>query len=237
MHLGTASFWPLDIFPMLLWADAVDAGLLDELNAGSTSYADIRFEEAVNALNSSGFRGCLGDLRRGEGYEEQIEGLMTDRVAMIPQGSQAVLDLVERHGIEAVDAKVGFFPLSFRSPRATWSVSEDDAFVVPRNVDPEREAAALEFIRYATGPGYASYLEASGDLPVLEGHEPPPSVPAAVLEAHHALEDGAAPAYWMAVRIPAREIDTYLYEMLDGFKTPTDVVQALAADAERMGGG
>jgi raffinose/stachyose/melibiose transport system substrate-binding protein len=237
MHLAPASIWPLDIFPMLLWADAVDAGLLDELNAGSTTYADIRFEEAVNALNSSGYRGCLGDGRREEGYEEQIEGLIDDRVAMIPQGSQAVFDLVDLHGLELVDQKVGFFPLSFRSPRATWSLDEDDALVVPINADPARQAAALELIRYATGPGYAHYLEGSTDLPVLDGYEPPPGVPAAILDAYAALDGGPAPAHWMAVRTPAREIDTYLSEMLDGLRTPTDVVQALADDAQQMGGG
>jgi hypothetical protein len=80
-----------------------ERGPIEELNTGTTAYADLRFLDGVNALDSAILRGCLGNTFFDEGYQGQFERLMAGEVAMIAGGSQVVSDLVTSHDVAAVD--------------------------------------------------------------------------------------------------------------------------------------
>jgi raffinose/stachyose/melibiose transport system substrate-binding protein len=41
--------------------------------------------------------------------------------------------------------------------------------MVPKTGDSAKEAAALDFIRFVTGPGYPDYIKVSGTFPIVNG--------------------------------------------------------------------
>ena len=43
------------------------------------------------------------------------------------------------------------------------------SYLLPKTGDQAKEAAALDFVRYVTGPGYPGYIEASGTFPIVNG--------------------------------------------------------------------
>jgi raffinose/stachyose/melibiose transport system substrate-binding protein len=136
-----------------------------------------------------------------------------------------------------VGERLGFFPLSFRSPLASWAARPDSAFLVPVNADSARQEAALALVRYAMGDGYAAYLAASGMPPVLDGYDLPAGLPIPLREAHEAMLAGAVPTIERAMRAPYGDLNQWLYEMLGGYKTPDDVARAMAETFESMTGG
>jgi raffinose/stachyose/melibiose transport system substrate-binding protein len=239
VHIGGAQdIRTLHVLPSMLWADAVGAGIVEELDAGTTTFTDPRIVEAINAVNSGMHRACLNhDDYHTATYESQLERVMDGSAAMIPQGISAVADLIERYGRDAVDERVGFFPLSFRTPRASWGARPDTAFLVPVNDDATRQDAALELVRYALGAGYDELLAASGMPPVLAGVEAPEGLPVPVVEAHEAMLASAAPTIDTVIREPYGDLNQWLYEMLEGTRTPDDVAISMADTFAFMTGG
>jgi raffinose/stachyose/melibiose transport system substrate-binding protein len=68
---------------------------------------------------------------------------------------------------------VGFFTLSSESSVGMYIPGPLGTFYAPKTGDAAKEAAAIEFINYATGAGYAQFLEDSNGVPMLEGYPQP----------------------------------------------------------------
>jgi raffinose/stachyose/melibiose transport system substrate-binding protein len=233
LTVGGGDLWPLQIFPFDLWADDVNDGLIEELNDGTTTFTDPRFVAGIQALQTAIENGCVNSDITTATYDNELTSLIDGKTAMISQATWALPSLVDANGIDAVNEKIGFFPLSMRSPLGSWQVTQGGSFSVPINADSAKQEAALAFIRYATGDGYAQYLEDSGDLPVLEGYDPPTDVPTALLEANEAFLAGAAPAFAMPIKAPYGDFHVYLGEMINGVKTPEQVAEDLQREFER----
>jgi len=234
MFAGGGDLWPIQIFAFDLWADDVKAGLMDEVNAGTTTFTDPRFVSGIQALQDAIAKGCVNDDITTAGFDGELTSVFDGSAAMIAQGTWAIPSLIDANGLDAVNETIGFFPLSARSATATWSVSQGGSFFVPVNTaDPARQEAALAFIRYATGAGYAQYLAESKDLPVLDGHEAPADVSTPLLEANAAYLEASAPGFSMVIKAPYGDFHVSMGEMINGEKTAEDVAADLQREFER----
>ena len=93
------------------------------------------------------------------------------------------------------------------------------------------------FVRYALGAGYDEFVAASGMPPVLAGVEAPEGLPVPVVEAHEAMLASAAPTIDTVIREPYGDLNQWLYEMLEGTRTPDDVAISMADTFAFMTGG
>jgi raffinose/stachyose/melibiose transport system substrate-binding protein len=233
MYAGGGDMWPLQIFPFDLWADDVKAGIMNEVNAGTTKFTDPRFVAGAQALQDAITKGCVNKDIITAGYDGELKNLTDGSAAMISQGSWAIGSLIDAIGLDKVNSTIGYFPLSAKSATASWQVSQGGSFFVPKNADPKKQEAALAFIRYATSVGYAQYLKDSKDLPVLEGFDTPVDVSTPLLEANEAFLKGSAPAFSMVVDAPYGDFHVFLNEMINGTKTPLQVMEAVQREYER----
>jgi raffinose/stachyose/melibiose transport system substrate-binding protein len=226
---GGGDVWPLQLLPGMLWADLEKEGKISAINDGTAKWSDPDIVERIQALNDAVTKGCLNDTLKTAGYNDELTNLMSGDAALITQGTWVIPSLLDANGLDTLNQTVGFFPLSMTGPTARWSVT--DAFLVPKNSDAAKQEAALAFIRYVTGDGYQRYLDESGDMPVLEGYNPPGNVPGPLLEAHSFLDE--ATSNGMLLKAPFGDFHVFLSEMINGEKSAQDVGDAIQAAFEQ----
>jgi len=224
---GGGAMWPLQFIAASYMSDEVKAGIEDEINAGTVKFTDPR----ITAMNKSVLdlknRGCFEKDLATTQYEDQIARLAAGKAAMAFQGAFLLDDLYSSDGKDKIDKLIGYFPVSAKGTLAFWTTGQTGTYMVPLNKDPAKQAAALEFIRYATGPGYEKFLEDSGDPPVFEGFEASSTVSPVKLELAKFLEAGAEQFFGSTLKYPRGPWHVMLSEMLSGDKTPEDVGKAM----------
>lgn len=136
-------------------------------------------------------------------------------------------------GIEEVNATIGWTPWSETRPIVTVETSPLGTYYVPKTGDADREAAALEFIRFVTGDRYAQYVEDAGLLPVFEGVPIPDGIPEPLLQVNEAIATyGSAVPVWSL--LPGiTDLVNYPAALLTGEHTPQTAVELLQVEAEQ----
>lgn len=224
---GGGAMWPLQFIAAAYLSDEVVAGIEGEINAGTVTFTDERITAAHQALVDMRDRGCFEDDLATSTYEDQVSRLFEGTAAMAFMGTFIVDDMNASYGAEAVEEAIGYFPVSADGTLAFWTVGQTGTYEVPVNNDPVRQAGALAFIRYATGEGYQEYLDESGDLPVIEGFEPPANVSPVRQQLYDRLLGGAVQFFGSTLQYPKGDWHVYLNELLLGAKTPEDVGRAM----------
>lgn len=153
---------------------------------------------------------------------------MDGTAAMVFQGSWIVDELKDTFGIPAVDEKVRFFPLSADSDVVSWQAVGDGSVYAPITGDPAREAAALQFIDWATGEDYVNFLDNSKQFPMMQGHDAPEGVAQALIQANDAFLANSVPQFQQTLEASYGAFEVYLQEMLAGQRTPQEIGDKLA---------
>lgn len=191
------SQWPVQVLPTLLMGDAnPDNTWGQELRANRAHLDDdgspfVRAMEAYRGLKDDG---CFNRDAASATVENSVRGLVEGTVAMVALHSDMIPAMVAAAGGDAakVDRSVGFFAVGGEAPAATYIPGPIGSYYLPRTGDGDREAAALAFIRYATGRGYGRYIEASRTFPILEGTPEPAGISALAREVKAAYDRGPA---------------------------------------------
>jgi raffinose/stachyose/melibiose transport system substrate-binding protein len=226
--LGAGAQWPIFFFGSAYMSDEVKAGLENEINEGTLNFTHPRVLAEFEMLLDFKAQGCFEEDLATSQYEDQTARLWDGTAALMFSGSFVLDDLNATHGIDAVAAKIGYFPLSAKDQVAMWTVSQAGSYQVPVNKDPLKQAAALAFVRYVTGEGYGSYLEASGDLPILEGFPEPSTVTETRRELDAALKRDSVPMYNTQFKYFPGPYHVWMNEMLTtGSKSPEDIGRAM----------
>jgi raffinose/stachyose/melibiose transport system substrate-binding protein len=224
---GGGAQWPPIFILSGYYGDEVKAGIEDEINAGTVKFSDPRLVAGLDALMKMKQAGCFEKDLLTSTYEDQVARLYEGKAAMVLQGSFLVDDMSDSYSADLVNQKIGFFPVSAKGQLVSWSSKPVGTYAVPINKDPAKQAAALEFIRYTTGPGFQQYLDGSGDLPVLNGYEPPSSVLPLRVETNKFLEAGGVPTFGLGLKAPHGNSLQLVNEMFSGVKTPQQVGDAM----------
>jgi raffinose/stachyose/melibiose transport system substrate-binding protein len=236
---GGGAMWPVVFIAASYLSDAVKNGVEDEINADTAKFTDPRITGAFQSLLDMKDKGCFEDDLTTSVYEDQVARLAEGKAAVVIQGAFILADMTDSNGADVVQQKIGYFPVSADGKLAFWSVGQTGTYMVPKNEDPAKEAAALEFIRYATGEGHQLYVNESGELPVLEGIDPPATISPVWQQLNDDLEAGAVPFFGSSLKYPRGDLGSFLNELLTGAKTPEQVGEAMqeAWDTAKAAGG
>jgi raffinose/stachyose/melibiose transport system substrate-binding protein len=173
-------------------------------------------------------------------FEDGIKAVAEGKAAMI-----ALPPFVDRFNeafsgdTAKTDSTIGFAYPASKQARAWWIASPTGTYFAPKTGDAAREAAALDFIRYATGEGYQQTVDESQTFPVLEGFKNPSKAQGLTLELKKAFDDNSrAPGNWP----PGVQFDRLMNTLLSGQATPQEVVKqaqlqfAQGAKAQKLPG-
>jgi raffinose/stachyose/melibiose transport system substrate-binding protein len=70
-------------------------------------------------------------------------------------------------GVKKLDSVLGWATPSATSAVAPWAGGPKGTWFVPKTGDAKKQAIALQFIKWVTGPGYQQYLNESGNYPII----------------------------------------------------------------------
>lgn len=191
------SQWPVQVLPTLLMGDANPDNTWGQELRGNRAHLDddgspfVRAMETYKQLQDDG---CFNRDAASATVENSVRGLVDGKVAMVALHSDMITAMVAAAGGDAakVDREIGFFAIGGESAAATYIPSPIGSYYLPRTGDGDREAAALEFIRYVTGRGYGRYIAAARTFPVIEGTPEPAGISALAREVKAAYDRGPA---------------------------------------------
>lgn len=179
LHEAGASAWPVAVQVLIYASSAASPtyvadvlnhkAKLDDPNspivAGIKSWLDLK---AAGCYNS--------DLTTAT-FEQSTHAVYTGKAAyQLIHSNMAPVYLDEAKGdAKALDAAVGFTGIGATTPSTTVSPGPIGTYLLPKTGDVKKQAAALDFVRFVTGPGYAAYIAQSGTFPIIKGAGDPPN--------------------------------------------------------------
>jgi len=193
--------WPTQILSGILYqADSdkngeyLDALLSKKQQLGDADGAFVKGLEAYDDLNTAG---CFNKNATTAKMSDSVDAVLKGTAAMVAQNSQVLIDTATA-SLAGTDTKLedvlGFVGVSANGPTLAYAPNVTGTYYLPRSGDSEKERAAIDFINWATGPGYADYIKEAGALPTMAGHEAPPQE-GLYKDIRTAYEMGAASAY------------------------------------------
>jgi raffinose/stachyose/melibiose transport system substrate-binding protein len=232
---SAGSQWPPLVQHGAFMADAMEDGWLDRINSRDAKVSDsdsawLRANEFFLELQEAG---CYNDDLLTAQWEDSASRLLSGEVAMVSMHTGLVQQAVDAVGIDEVNATIGWTPWSESRPVVTVESSPLGTYYVPITGDDAKQAAALEFIRFVTGPAYEGYVAAAGLPPVLEGVATPDGIAQPLLDVQAAIgEYGSSIPVWSL--LPGiTSLVTYPSQLLTGELTPQTAVELLQVEAEQ----
>ncbi|MET7481954.1 extracellular solute-binding protein [Streptomyces sp. NPDC005538] len=139
------------------------------------SDSDGPFVAGLTAYDKLRTAGCFNSDRTTAKWEDQMKAVLDGKAAMVAQNSDSIgLLNSDANGDSAkVDKSVGFVGVSATKGVATYAPSPLGTYYVPSTGNSEKERAAVDFIEFATGAGYADYIKEAKIIPTLSGTETP----------------------------------------------------------------
>jgi raffinose/stachyose/melibiose transport system substrate-binding protein len=149
--------------------------------AGMKSYVSLR--------NS----GCFNSDASTATWAQSLKAVLDGQAAMVANTSDSIplLDADANGNLTKLVDTVGFVGVSATKPVAAYSPSPLGTFYVPITGNTTKERAAIGFINFITGAGYANYIKQADIIPTLSG-TPTPPLPGLVEDVKLALDKGSA---------------------------------------------
>jgi raffinose/stachyose/melibiose transport system substrate-binding protein len=191
------SVWPPQVLPIILMGDANPDDSWGQQLVTNRAHLDdpgSPFVRALDTYRTLKTDGCFNRDLASATVENSVRQLVEGRVAMTALHSDMVPAIVAAAGGGAarVDRTIGFFAIGGERAAASYIPGPIGSYYLPRTGDADREAAALEFIRYVTGRGYGRYIEASRTFPIIEGTPEPAGISGLSREIKAAYDRGPA---------------------------------------------
>lgn len=231
------SIWPVQILPILYLASANQGNAYGKAVAGHTASLSDSGSPFVAGLSAyAGLKkdGCFNKDIVTATFEDSMKALVSGKAAMVAQHSDMLPALLAAAGGDqkVVDDTVGFVGLAGDAPLATYAPGPIGTFYLPKTGDPAREKAALDFVRFMTGPAYADYVSAAKTFPVLDGVPDPQGVSSVLQDVKKAYDTGAVIAF--NSDIPGvGGLAQLMAELIAGQKDPQQVATQLQGQVEQ----
>jgi raffinose/stachyose/melibiose transport system substrate-binding protein len=193
------------------------------------------FVAGLTAYQSLKNSGCFNKDATTATWEQSMKDLLAGTTAMVPQisDSVALLDGDANGDTAKVDGTIGFVGVSATSPVADFQPTPLGTFYVPKTGNTDKERAAVQFINFATGAGYANYVKEAGTVPTLSGATLP-AMQGLWQDIYNAYKAGATLTFTSRIPgigdIPAGEVLAgQLSPQAGADKLQTEYLQAAAA--------
>lgn len=177
------SIWPPQILPSVYMGDANENnayGTALRSNKAKLSDPGSPFVASMAAYEGLEKQGCFNKDLVTATVERSVKQLVQGKAAMTALHSDMLPAIVAAAGgdVAEVDKTIGFFPIAANKPAVTYIPGPIGSYYLPKTGNSGREEAALDFIRYATGKGYANYVQQAKTFPVIDGTPNPKGVSA-----------------------------------------------------------
>lgn len=231
------SAWPTQILPLLYVSDSNEGdayGAAIASNESALDDPDGAFEKGLEAYAGLRDRGCFNADATSATFEDALAAVYGGTAAMtaLHSDSYAILLAAAGGDAAALDAAVGFVPVSADSPVAAYASSPIGTFYAPKTGDSAREAAAREFIEFATGTGYQDLVDAGPSFPVIDGATTPSDFSELQLSFKAAYDAGATVAVNSNVA-GFGALVTETSKLLAGQTTPADAAKSMQDQVEQ----
>ena len=221
---SAGSGWPPQILPTCYQADHPDSFEQDVLDK-KTTLDDPNGQYVASLTMYADF------LKNGYFNKDITTAKFEDGIKAVAEGKAGMIALppfVDKFndalgGDKAkTDSTIGFAYPSSKTAKAWWIPSPTGTYYAPKTGDAAREAAALDFIRYATGEGYQQTIDESKTFPVLEGFKNPSDAQGLTLELKKAFDaNSRAPGIFP----PGIQFDKIMSLIISGQATPLEAAK------------
>jgi raffinose/stachyose/melibiose transport system substrate-binding protein len=186
--------WPLQILPFILFNDGIkaDPQLMQKVNTNQAHFTDPQFTVGFEGLKDLHTKGCFNSDASTSKYETSIKRLIEGKAAMIFNLSVASGIMVDTFGADAVDKKIGFFPMSYRTDVTSWQLTGQSIYV-PNRSDKAQVDLAKRYVDWITGPAYQDYVNLTKQYPIIQGATAPDGIVEPLKEAKAAFEANSVP--------------------------------------------
>jgi raffinose/stachyose/melibiose transport system substrate-binding protein len=228
------SQWPTQILPAAYVADSNKANEYGQAlfeNKEKVNDPNGAMVKGIEAYKSLQDAGCFQkDFATGT-FEKSTDAVYTGSAAMTALHSDALTQFEQTAGsAEKVSEAVGFTGVSAKNATAWYGPSPLGSYYAPKTGDKSRQAAALKFIQYATGDGYAKLIEEGKTYPVIEGVADPTGLAPIQKEFKDAYDNGAT----VGVNLPGwNTFPAELSKLLNGQETAQQVADNMEASVQQ----
>lgn len=189
-----ASIWPPTVLPLLYASSTAPEGWAEDVVNQDVAINDSDSPElaGLNAWSSLKDSGCFNDDYTTSTFEDSVSRVYNGEAAydMIHSNIASVYLDAAGGDAAALDAAVGFTGFGGESKVTAVGYGPIGSFGVPKNDDAAKQEAALEFVRFVTGDGYAQYIEDSGTFPIIDGAPEPTNPSELSLAIKAAVDEG-----------------------------------------------
>lgn len=166
------SQWPTQILGGLMYVAQTekDNNYGARLLAKQTTLADPQgpLVKALTAYKKLHEQGCFNSDAVTGTFETSMKAVVAGNAAMTFLPSDFTPLLADQvGGLAKLDQALGWAVPSSTRPVAPWAGGPKGTWYVPKTGNHAKEALALKFITYVTGPGYQAYLNESKDYPLI----------------------------------------------------------------------
>ncbi|WP_427918780.1 ABC transporter substrate-binding protein [Streptomyces sp. cg40] len=188
------------------WSPAVLSGFdymgqYNKDNAYSQSIVDKKaklndpkgpFVAALKAYDSLRTSHCFNSDAATASWENSLKAVLNGKAAMVASSTDSIgmLNGFANGDTKKVDDTIGFVGLSATDSTANYAPTPLGTYYVPKTGDSKKERAAVDFIQWITGAGYADYVKESKAPPTLSGTAAP-DVQELLSTAYDAYQGGA----------------------------------------------
>lgn len=174
VYSAAGSVWPTGINVLDYMASyQADDAYAQAIVSGEAKFTDEDgpFLKAASIDPTLRENGCFNEDTATAKFEDSMKALLEGEAAMVGQHSDMVeiLNTLADGDTDRVDDTIGFVGIAAEGPTASYAPNPLGTYYVPSTGDATKERAAIDFISWITGEGYAQYVEESKAPPVLSG--------------------------------------------------------------------
>lgn len=231
------SAWPTQVLPLMYIADSNDADTYGSAVAANQESLDDPngvFVKSLEAYQQLGQDGCFNADATSGTFEDGLKAVYDGTAAVTALHSDTYASLLADAGgdAELLAETVGFVGVSSTSPVATWAGGPLGTYYAPKTGNEAKEAAARQFIEYATGEGYQKLVDDAEAFPLIDTATAPSGFSALQESYNQAYQDGSTVAF--NSNIPGfGGFATETSKLLAGQTTPADAAKSMQSQVEQ----
>jgi raffinose/stachyose/melibiose transport system substrate-binding protein len=173
MHEAGSSGWPVAVEPLIYASTIARPGYIADVMAHKAKVNDPDSPLLAGFKDWSDRKaaGCFNSDMTTATFEQGSKAVYSGTAAYQMIHSNIAAVYLDEAGGDKVklDEKVGFVAVGAKVQKTTVDAGPIGTYMLPKTGDKAKEAAALDFVRFVTGPGYPGYIEASGTFPIVNG--------------------------------------------------------------------
>ncbi|WP_045741618.1 ABC transporter substrate-binding protein [Actinoplanes rectilineatus] len=231
-HEMAADRWATQWWVQVQLADAAKDGLWEKINTKQETFSSPVVVDAIKKYKALIDEGLFNADIKTATFADQGRALLDGKAAMVVQVNSFFGQLQASADTAALDAKVGFFPISPTGNVGTFIPDQSNALVAFRTGDAKREAAARQLLAYWMGPGYPSFVADRKTISLEPSVPTPDGVPQALKDVHASL--GTAVGSMQASAAANPDLYINLADMITGTMTPDEVAAATQTQFEQL---